>query len=196
MHDSARKFLPGRLIAGAIARLLGWKITGQVPKESRYILIGAPHTSNWDLLYTLLLSLHFSIHLRWIGKKSLFRFPLSVLTRLIGGLPVDRASAGSNQVDMFTRLFRDVDKRVIGIAPEGTRKASSHWHKGFYYIALNASVPVAMGFMDASRKEIGIGPVLYPTGDIESDFAEIRNFYRDKQGLVRENKSVLELKDD
>jgi len=194
MADASKGSPPGKAIAGAIAKILGWEITGKVPQESKYILIGAPHTSNWDLLYTLLLSWYFSIPLRWIGKRALFRFPLGLLLRMLGGLPVDRESESSSQVDVFAGLFRDVDRRVIGIAPEGTRKATGHWHKGFYYIALSSSVPIAMGFMDASRKEIGIGPVLYPSGDIALDFEKVRDFYRTKQGLIRKNKSALEIK--
>lgn len=194
MADDRRRISPGSLIAGGIVRLLGWTISGQAPPDSKYILIGAPHTSNWDLLFTLLLGTYFSIHLRWIGKRSLFRFPLGVLLKALGGIPVDRASGSSRQVDTFADLFQGVDRRVIGIAPEGTRKATSHWHKGFYYIALSSSVPVVLGYMDAARREIGIGPVLHPSGDIESDFEIIRDFYRDKQGLIRENKSTLALK--
>jgi 1-acyl-sn-glycerol-3-phosphate acyltransferase len=168
-----------------------------LPDADKLVVIAAPHTSNWDL--PVLLSLGFSLRAKacWLGKHSLFRWPFGLLFRWMGGIPVYR-SASHNMVEQTVETFRNSEKLILAIPPEGTRSKVSYWKTGFYYIALGAGTPVAMAFIDYKRKASGIGPTLYPTGDIEADMEVIRNFYAtvtakypDKAGLPAIANAIL-----
>ena len=176
-------------LAFSFLKIFGWRLEGRLPDVDKLIVIAAPHTSNWDL--PVLLSLAFALRVKacWLGKHSLFRWPLGFLFRWMGGIPVYR-SASQNMVAQTVEMFRDSEKLILAIPPEGTRSKVSHWKTGFYYIALGAGIPIAMAFIDYKRKVSGVGPTLYPTGDIEADMEVIRNFYAnvtakypDKAGL-------------
>jgi 1-acyl-sn-glycerol-3-phosphate acyltransferase len=152
-------------------------------------VIAAPHTSNWDLPVLLSLAFALGVKASWLGKHTLFRRPFGFLFRWMGGIPVYR-SASKNMVAQSVEMFRNSEKLILTIPPEGTRSKVSYWKSGFYYIALGAEVPIAMAFIDYKRKTSGVGPTLYPTGDIEADMEVIRNFYAnvtakypDKAGL-------------
>jgi 1-acyl-sn-glycerol-3-phosphate acyltransferase len=178
-----------RGLALTFLKVFGWRLEGRLPDVDKLVVIAAPHTSNWDL--PVLLSLGFSLRAKacWLGKHSLFKWPFDFLSRWMGGIPVYR-SASHNMVEQTVETFRNSEKLILAIPPEGTRSKVSHWKTGFYYIALGAEIPIAMGFIDYKRKVVGIGPTLYPTGDIEADMEVIRNFYAtvtakypDKAGL-------------
>jgi len=178
-----------RGMAFSFLKVFGWRLEGRLPDVDKLVVIAAPHTSNWDL--PVLLSLAFALRAKacWLGKHSLFRWPLGFLFRWMGGIPVYR-SASQNMVAQTVEMFRDSEKLILAIPPEGTRSKVSHWKTGFYYIALGAGIPIAMAFIDYKRKVSGVGPTLYPTGDIEADMEVIRNFYAnvtakypDKAGL-------------
>jgi 1-acyl-sn-glycerol-3-phosphate acyltransferase len=165
-----------RGIAFFFLKIFGWRLEGRLPDVDKLVVIAAPHTSNWDL--PVLLSLGFALRAKacWLGKHSLFRWPLGFLFRWMGGIPVYR-SASHNMVAQSVEMIRNSEKLILAIPPEGTRGKVSHWKTGFYYIALGAEIPISMGFIDYKRKVVGIGPTLYPTGDIEADMEVIRNFY-------------------
>ena len=168
-------------LALAILHALGWKLEVTLPDTKKYVLIGAPHTSNWDFVYMLLFRSAIGIHPRWIGKDTFFCWPFGGLWKRLGGIPVNRRSRHSF-VDQMVATFQEHDELILVIAPEGTRSKTRYWKSGFYYIALGAGVPIVMGFVDYARKVGGIGPTLMPTGDIQADFAALREFYADKTG--------------
>jgi len=178
-----------RGLAFSFLKVFGWRLEGRLPDVDKLVVIAAPHTSNWDL--PVLLSLAFALGVKacWLGKHTLFRRPFGFLFRWMGGIPVYR-SASQNTVAQSVEMFRNSEKLILTIPPEGTRSKVSHWKTGFYYIALGAEIPIAMAFIDYKRKASGVGPTLYPTGNIEADMEVIRNFYAnvtakypDKAGL-------------
>lgn len=176
----------------AIAAAAGWQVQIQ-PPPPRCVIIGAPHTSNWDLPLTLLMMLCGNLKLRWVGKDTLFRGPLGGLLRALGGIPVNRRSR-LNFVDQMIAAFQANEPLMIAILPEGTRQRAPHWKTGFYYIALGAGVPIVMGFADYRRRSVGLGPALHPTGDIDADFAAIRAFYTGKTGRHPERQGTIAIR--
>ena len=167
----------------AFLKLTGWKVTGQLPPNGqKCVLIAAPHTSNWDLPYTLMLA--FSLHLRvyWMGKQSLFRAPFGGVMRWLGGIPVNREQS-SNLVASSAQAMRAAKGPMqLIVPPEGTRGKTRHWKTGFYFIAQEAGVPIVLAFVDYGRKVGGLGPVFEPTGDLERDMADIKAFYAPIKG--------------
>lgn len=175
-----------RLLALAALSLLGWRGVGTTPEEKRFVLIGAPHTSNWDFAIMLMVVLKLRLHVHWMGKKSLFRFPFGPLMRWLGGIPIDR-SRKSNTVQQLVALYREQEELVVLIPPEGTRSRVERWKTGFYHIANEAGVPILMGYLDAASRQAGLADFFHPTGDAEKDIREIRAFYADKRGIRPEN---------
>ena len=159
----------------------GWKAEGNKPAVARYVVIAAPHTSNWDFIYTLALAFIFRINPRIMMKDAWFRWPLGPLFRWLGALPIDRTHA-NNVVAQSVEAFRNAAHMVLVVPPSGTRRKVQYWKSGFYHIARGAGVPVALGFLDYGRKTGGFGPLFHPTGDIECDMASIREFYRPISG--------------
>jgi 1-acyl-sn-glycerol-3-phosphate acyltransferase len=157
-------------------KAFGWRLEGRLPDVDKLVVIAAPHTSNWD--FPILIGLAFGLRAKasWLGKNTLFRWPFGFLARWMGGIPVYR-SASHNLVAQSVESFRNSEKLILAVPPEGTRGKVSHWKTGFYYIALGAKTPIAMGFIDYKRKAAGVGPTIYPSGDIEADMEIIRNFY-------------------
>ncbi len=176
-----------------VMTVLGWKMHDDLPELPRYLVIAAPHTSNWDFILGLIGMGAIRLPFRWVGKHTLFRPPFGwFFRRVLGGIPVDRASR-HNFVDQIVELFGSHDEMVLVMAPEGTRSATGSWKTGFYWIALGAGVPVVLGFIDWGRKEGGAGPLFWPTGDIDADFEIIRRFYADKKGLHPERQSTISI---
>ncbi|MES2106880.1 MAG: lysophospholipid acyltransferase family protein [Pseudomonadota bacterium] len=157
-------------------RLLGWKVDGQAPAEPKYVMIAAPHTSNWDFPVTLMTAFAMRLKLYWMGKDSLFPPVLGGVMRWLGGVAVDRKKSG-NMVQGTVDAFNNASQLAVLVPPEGTRGKVTHWRTGFYYIAVGANVPIALGYLDFKRKVGGIGRMFYPTGDLEADMAEIQKFY-------------------
>lgn len=175
----------------AVMALIGWRVQVDRPLPDRCLIVGAHHTSGSDLLLTLLLMLATGLRFRWIAKDSAFRGLQGPPMRLLGGLPVTRG-AGNDFVGQVVDAFGRSERLQIAILPEGTRGRTSHWKTGFYYIALNAGVPIVMGYADYRRKVVGLGPWLMPSGDIEADFQVLAEFYEgitarypERQGEVR-----------
>ena len=167
----------------AVLKLAGWKVSGQLPANGRKcVLIAAPHTSNWDLPYTLMVAFALRLNIYWMGKEQIFKPPFRGLMMWLGGIPVRRESA-NNVVAASIESLQSADGPVqLVVPPEGTRSKARYWKTGFYYIAVGAQVPIVMAFMDYERKISGLGPVFEPTGDIEADMVTIKAFYAPFKG--------------
>lgn len=176
-----------------ILRLMGWRLAANLPPTRKFIAIGAFHTSNWDFVLALPAMMALGLRPRWIGKKELFRGPLGPIMRFLGGIPVDR-SVRTGFVAQMVHQFQTRDAFVVLIAPEGTRKKTDHWKSGFYHIALQAGVPIALGFIDHATRTVGVGDYFTPTGDVEADWERIRAFYADKQGRYPEKHSTVRMR--
>jgi len=181
-------------VARILLRIFGWRTDVIPPHTTRYVLIGAPHTSNWDFVVILLLMAAEEIPVRWLGKDSLFRWPMGVFWRSMGAIPVNRRES-SNLVDQVAALYDSCDELIIGLSPEGTRKMASRWRSGFYYIALHAKVPIVMAYLDYENKVCGLGPSLKPSGDIQADFKMIKDFYSGIVGKYPKLQGEIELSD-
>ncbi|MFH1084094.1 MAG: lysophospholipid acyltransferase family protein [Pseudomonadota bacterium] len=157
-------------------KMLGWRVEGEIPDIKKFVIIAAPHTSNWDFPITLAITFALKIKIYWMGKSVMFRWPFGAVCRWLGGIPIER-SRSHNVVEQSVQAFKKWDRLIMIIPPEGTRKRVSYWKTGFYHIASGANVPVVLGFLDYRRKAGGIGSTFYPTGRIEEDMQEIRAFY-------------------
>lgn len=176
--------LAARAVHGALLwnyRRQGWKAVGDIPRPRKFVLIAAPHTSNWDFPNFLGLTLDLGLDAHFVGKDTLFHWPLGGFMRDVGGIPVDRSSSH----DMVSQMAAEFDRRdefVLTVAPEGTRGAVAKWRTGFYRIAEAARVPVVCGFADYERRIGGLGPMFKPTGDYEADMVPVFAFYRTIKG--------------
>jgi 1-acyl-sn-glycerol-3-phosphate acyltransferase len=172
-----------RALSRAFLRAKGWRIEGSLPPgASKSVLIAAPHTSNWDLPYTLMVAFELRLNIYWMGKASIFRWPFGPVMRWLGGIPVRRETS-NNLVAASAAAITAADGPLqLVVPPEGTRGKTRHWKTGFYYIALQAQVPIVLAYMDYERKLSGLGPVFTPTGDIDADMAEIKRFYAPFKG--------------
>ncbi len=175
-----------RLVRAGLRRWyegVGWRIEG-VPLESlprKMVMVAVPHTSNWDFPLALAIGAHYRLRINFVGKDSLFRWPMGGLMRWLGGIPVDRSKRSDAVSAMIEAFAVRADMHLV-IAPEGTRDAVEKWKSGFYHIAVGAGVPIALAYVDYPNKRGGIGELYQPTGNIETDMAHMRSFYRDKAG--------------
>jgi 1-acyl-sn-glycerol-3-phosphate acyltransferase len=181
------------LLGRLVMKLAGWRVVGEVPPVSKMIIVAAPHTSNWDLIY--LLGAAFTLHLRvnWLGKDSLFRTPLGPLLRFVGGIPVDRSRA-NNMVGAIVQEIRQGSGCAIVIPPAGTRSRTEYWKSGFYWIAVGAEIPLVCGFLDYAKKEAGLGLSFVPSGEVTADMDRLRAFYRDITARFPDQKSRILLR--
>lgn len=181
-------------IARTIFRTSGWKIEGKFPADvKKCVMIAAPHTSNWDLFYARTAFYIMGVPLRYTIKKEMMEyFPLNVLLKGLGAIPIERdktkahrAGQGS-MVHAMAKLFHQHDELVVMVTPEATRKFVKHWKTGFYQVALRANVPIVCGYLDYAKKHAGIGPVIYPSGNVEEDMLKILTFYDSVTGKYPE----------
>lgn len=169
-----------------ILKKLGWRITGHYPDHvKKFVIAVAPHTSNWDFPLGLLVRSALKKKIKFIGKSSLFVFPLGLLFRALGGTPVDR-SKRSNFVEGAIKVFNDADELAVTIAPEGTRKKVDKLKTGFYFIALGAKVPILLTKFDYEKKVVDFGELFYPTGDAEKDMNYISDYFHGTKGKIKE----------
>jgi 1-acyl-sn-glycerol-3-phosphate acyltransferase len=182
-----------KFLARVLIRLFGWRLVGKAPDVDHCVVIFAPHTSNWD--FPLLLLVRFAVGgpVHYLGKHTLFRWPFGWFFHLTGGIPVDRQKR-RHVVKKATRLFRERAALWLALSPEGTRDKTDHWKSGFYRIALAARVPVLLAFVDAAKKECGLGGLVELTGNVERDLATIRAFYGTKRGIHPELASTIRFK--
>jgi 1-acyl-sn-glycerol-3-phosphate acyltransferase len=171
-----------RLFARVFWATSGWTLRSQPPEGGGGILVGAPHTSNWDFLFMLAITGSHGVQARFLGKKSLFRGPLGPIARTLGGIPVDRANPAGLVGELVARV-RAGEQFFLVITPEGTRGKRSYWKSGFYRIALDADLPVTLGFVDRSTRTAGLGVTMRLTGDVRADMDRVRAFYADKVGI-------------
>ncbi len=159
----------------------GWKIEGQLPKDRRFVLIAAPHTSNWDLPYMLAFAAVFDLRVSWLAKHSLFYPPMGWIMRALGGIPIVREKS-SNVVDAMVAEFSSRSELVLVVPTEGTRAKVDYWKSGFYHIAVGAGVPIVPSYLDYGKKRGGFGPSISPSGNMSKDMQVLREFYADKTG--------------
>jgi 1-acyl-sn-glycerol-3-phosphate acyltransferase len=162
----------------AFYRSQGWRAVGTPPPGGCYVIIAAPHTSNWDFVYFLGLVGELGLDAHFMAKDSLFRWPLGGFMRDMGGIPVNR-SGRHDMVGAMIAEFARRDRFALTIAPEGTRSKVGTWRTGFYHIALGAGVPMVIGMMDYGRRTGGLGPAIMPTGNYEADMVQVVEAYRD-----------------
>jgi 1-acyl-sn-glycerol-3-phosphate acyltransferase len=164
-------------------RITGWKVDGALPANAKKcVMIAAPHTSNWDLPLTLMVSFKLGLQIYWMGKASIFKRPFGALMRWLGGIPVNREKSNNLVAASAAALREAAHPMCLVVPPEGTRSKVRQWKTGFYYIALEANVPIVMAYMDYHEKRSGLGPMLMPTGNIEADMATVKAFYAPIRG--------------
>ena len=173
-------------------KISGWKVIRHLPKDIlKCVIIGAPHTSNWDFIYAMGALKEMNIQTRFTIKKEWFRFPFKALMTSLGALAIDRGTnpdgTRKGTVDAIVDLFNARKNLLLVITPEATRSRNDKWKTGFYHVALKANVPIALGFLDYSKKECGIDTLIYPTGNYNADMKLIMDFYKDKIGKNPEN---------
>jgi 1-acyl-sn-glycerol-3-phosphate acyltransferase len=179
-----------QFLSTSLLSLFGWQVDKNLPEEEQIIIIGAPHTSNWDFPLTLLGLSAMGLRFSWIAKHTLFKGPIGLFFRTIGGIPVNR-KARNGFLDEMVNAFSTRDRLTLAIAPEGTRSKTDHWKAGFYHIAVKANVNVCLGYIDYPTKTIGLGPTLIPTKDIVGDFEVIKAFYQGKTGKFPDKESII-----
>jgi 1-acyl-sn-glycerol-3-phosphate acyltransferase len=170
----------GRLVL----RILGWGFEGAVPNVSKAVIIVAPHTSNWDFLIGVAALFALGLRAIFLGKHTLFKGPLGVVMRWLGGIPVDRRTA-RGVVDETVELFAGTEQLILALSPEGTRGSVDRWRTGFYYVALEARVPIVPVAFDYSRRLIRFGERFDPTGDLERDLRRLEKFFFGIEGRRR-----------
>ena len=172
-----------RAFSVVFLKLTGWQVQGELPTVARKsVFIAAPHTSNWDLPYTLMVAFVLRLNIHWMGKASIFRFPFGALMRWLGGISVDRSQSNNLVAASAQAIAQAQGALQLIVPPEGTRAKTRYWKSGFYHIATAAKVPIVMAYMDYSRKISGLGPLLYPTGNLEADMVTIKAFYAPFKG--------------
>ncbi len=181
---------PLRAFVHFLYRLAGWQVVGEAPDYPKFVVVGAPHTSNWEFFHMLAVSITTGVKMHWLGKHTLFKPPLGWFMRAAHGVPINRTLT-KNAVEQVVDVFNKSDRMVLIIAPEGTRKKVDYWKTGFYYIALGAGIPILLAFADYKAKVAGYGPVIHPSGDIEADFEIIRAFFADKVGKYPEKQGTI-----
>lgn len=175
----------GNVISAALGRwflaALGWTFEGEIPNVSRAVIIVAPHTSNMDFFIGVAAMFALGIRVEYLGKHTLFFWPLGVVMRWLGGIPVDRRAA-AGVVDETVRLFASRERMILALAPEGTRKSVGRWKTGFYFVAREARVPIVPVALDYRRRAVRLGSGFDPTGDLERDLQLLEAFFIDVEG--------------
>jgi 1-acyl-sn-glycerol-3-phosphate acyltransferase len=178
-----RRFLLRRNFARLVLRAARWKTVGTVPK--RGVLVGAPHTSNWDWVLTMLLAWDSDVQIKLLVKQEFFVGPLAPVLRATGAVALDRTDPGTTVRDLLVQAERD-EPFLLGIAAEGTRSKGEYWKSGFYRIAQQSGLPITLAFLDGPSRTVGWGPTFSPTGNVRADMDRVRAFYADKTGLKPE----------
>jgi 1-acyl-sn-glycerol-3-phosphate acyltransferase len=180
------------LLARTFLRLTGWEAVGKRIADGKIVIAVAPHTSNWDLLYGLAVARILDARISWLGKHTVFWWPLGPLLRALGGIPV-RRDQPDELVDQIVRTIDEAETVSLAITPEATRSHTPYWKSGFYRIAKAAGVPIQLGFIDYSRRRGGLGPAITPSDDVRADMDTIRAFFADKVGRYPEKKGEIRI---
>ena len=182
-------------LARWLLRVTGWQTVGVRPASDHYVLIAAPHTSNWDFPLMLIFAAAFDIKDTWMAKHSLFYPPMGWIMRGLGGMPIIRHK-NQNVVAAMVAAFDTVPHLVLVVPTEGTREKSEYWKSGFYHIARQAGVPIVPSFLDFGRKLGGFGPALAMSGDVRSDMQYFRDFYDGMQGKFPDQFGPVRLREE
>jgi 1-acyl-sn-glycerol-3-phosphate acyltransferase len=153
------------------------------------VLIGAPHTSNWDFILFLGVIFSLRANVRFMGKAELFRFPVGWFFRFCGGVPVDRKKS-TGLVEQMVQACNAAERFILVIAPEGTRHSVAEWKRGFYHIAKNAGIPIVIAVVDGKHKTVHLGQVFHPTDDMEADMRTIKGFFEGVGGIRPRRKYI------
>jgi len=172
-----------KFCTGPVLTLFGWKLEGTLPEKKKFVMIAAPHTSNWDMPVMMMIAFAFELKIYWMGKDALFKFPFCTIMKWFGGVPIDRTQS-NDVVAQSIEIFNNSEEFVLTVPPEGTRDKVRYWKSGFYHIANGAGVPIVIGFIDWGRKVGGVGEAFKPTGDAKADMNEIQAFYKSMQGKI------------
>jgi 1-acyl-sn-glycerol-3-phosphate acyltransferase len=176
-------------MARLLMRLFGWRVDGRLPDIPKLVLIGAPHTSNWDFVLFLGVIFTLRANVRFMGKAELFRWPIGLFFRYCGGVPVDR-SKSTGLVDQMVEACNRSDKFILTIAPEGTRHHVQEWKRGFYHIAKGAGIPIVLAVVDGKHRTVRIGQVFQPTENMEADMKAIKGFFTGIVGINPRRKYI------
>lgn len=160
-------------------KLIGWKLEGTVPEQSKYIVLAGPHTSNWDFPLMLTMGSLLGAKPYWMGKKAIFKFPLGWFFKWMGGIPIDRSKKNS-LVSQMVDIFDSTEELCVLIPPEGSRAPRKEWKTGFYHIARQANIPIVLSYIDFEKRVGGFAEVLWLTDDVVADMTYIQNFYAGK----------------
>ena len=173
----------------------GWQIAGDIPSSGRYVLIAAPHTSNWDFVWTMATAIVLEVRLSWFAKHSIFKPGVGWFFRRWGGIPIQRQEV-ADRVSFMAERLKAADSMVLLVAAEGTRSQAPHWKSGFYHIARKAGVPIVLGFLDYRRRRVGFGPAVQTSGDVRADMDQIRAFYADISGKFPDKAGPIRLREE
>ncbi|MDZ4844003.1 MAG: 1-acyl-sn-glycerol-3-phosphate acyltransferase [Chitinophagales bacterium] len=186
----------GKLISRLIFFIYGWTVDDKLKADfSRCVMIAAPHTSNWDLVFARGAFYLMGIPIRFTVKDSWTKFPLNLFMNPLGAIGIDRSprklgEERRSMTEAMIDLFNSRKELVVMVTPEGTRSLRTKWKKGFYHVAAGAKVPIALGYLDYKNKVAGVGKMVYPTGDMNKDMREIVAFYKDIQPKFPEKFSI------
>lgn len=170
-----------RALGRIVLRLLGWRVEGEIPNLPKFVIAVAPHTSNWDFVIGLAAMFALDLRLSFIGKHTLFRGPFDRLLRWMGGIPVDRSSPHGVVAESI-RAFERVERRVLALAPEGTRHGVRRFKSGFLHIARGAGVPILLAALDYDARVVRLGPLARPSADLEADRRRIEASFAGVRG--------------
>jgi 1-acyl-sn-glycerol-3-phosphate acyltransferase len=183
------------LVARTFLSLTGWEAVGTRIADPKVVIAVAPHTSNWDLLYGLAIARILDLEISWLGKHTIFRWPLGPILRSLGGIPV-RRDQSEELVEQMVRAFEAAETVSLAVTPEGTRRYTPYWKSGFHRIARAARIPIQFGFLDYARRQGGLGPAITPTDDVRADMDKIRAFFADKVGRYPEKAGKVLLREE
>lgn len=178
-----------RLISNILMWIAGWRVEGKLPDLPKYLIVGAPHTSNWDFLLFLGVIFRLKANVKYMGKAELFRSPLGWFFYWCGGIPVDRKKS-TGLVEQMVEACNKSERFILTIAPEGTRHGVKEWKRGFYHIAKGAGIPMVMAKVDSKKKAMHVGDIFYLTDDMEADMKAIQDRFTGMVGINPRKKYI------
>ncbi len=176
-------------------KVAGWEAVGEVP-HGKYIVVAAPHTSNWDLPFTLSVAWVLGVKIHWLGKHTLFEGPFGGFFKALRGVPIDRRSSTNATKSVAEWVSNYPGDMMLAVAVEGTRSRKDYWKSGFFYIAKEAQIPLILGFLDYKNKRGGFGPVLQPTDHPRELMDQMREFYNGIEGKIHDNTTPVRLREE
>jgi 1-acyl-sn-glycerol-3-phosphate acyltransferase len=171
----------GQRLARALLRLAGWRLAYRAPPGPKGVIVVYPHTSNWDFPVGMLYKLGVGLPVHWMGKDTIFRWPVRWLFQRLGGIPVNRREH-TGFVESMLAAFAARDWMWLVLAPEGTRSYTDYWKSGFYRIAVAGRLPIGLGYIDWSTRTVGVDTYLELSGDMAADMHRFAEFYAGKRG--------------